>query len=169
MNPAQLIHQDSGNQEWMTPQFVIECARGVLGVIDLDPASSALANERVIACRYFDKETDGLNQEWFGRVFLNHPFGRHSNPDWISKFVGEYDSGRVDEAINICFAATSEGWFAPLMRYPQCYLRPRTQYVLPNGETARGVTKGSVVTYLGPNVDRFFEVFRARGACVRPA
>ena len=49
------------------------------------------------------------------------------------------------------------------MDYPQCFLIPRTNYRGPGGEIVRGVTKGSVVTYLGSAVDAFRREFSALG------
>ena len=45
----QQINQTSGDVEYYTPPAIIEAARLVMGTIDLDPASSETANERVRA------------------------------------------------------------------------------------------------------------------------
>lgn len=140
-----LINQDSGNCEYYTPLRIIDAARKTMGSIDLDPASSKAANRFVQAKVFYDK--NGPDLGWFGNVFLNHPFSRDRNPLWISKLVHEFESGRVNQAICITFAATSEKWFQPLLAQPQCYLVPRTNYRMPDGSTKKGVTKGSVVTY----------------------
>lgn len=70
----QLITQSNSN-EWYTPSDYVEAARRVLRVIDLDPASCKEANRRVKANKFYTKETDGLQQEWSGRVWLNPPYG----------------------------------------------------------------------------------------------
>ncbi len=163
MKAHQLVNQSSGDTEWYTPQFIIEAARKVLGQIDLDPASSALSNKRVKAMRYFTVDDDGLEQDWQGSVWMNHPFSREHNAQWINKLVQEYTDGHVPEAICITFAATSEKWFQPLLRYPQCFLHPRTNYELPDGTINRGVTKGSVVTYLGIDTYAFVDAFKSFG------
>ena len=54
--------QGTGENEWYTPAEYIEAVRDVLKVIELDPASSSLANETVKAKRFYSKEDDGLNQ-----------------------------------------------------------------------------------------------------------
>lgn len=161
MNAAQLINQDSGDYEYYTPPFIIEAARSVLGRIHLDPASSETANEIVRAERYLSK--DGLETTWYGNVWMNHPFSRESNPLWINKLVGHVERGDVFAACCITYAATSEQWFRPLLDFPQCFLQPRTNYYLPDGSVKRGVTKGSVVTYMGPNLKRFREAFAGLG------
>lgn len=161
MKTHQLINQTSGDEEYYTPPFIIEAARKVLGVIDLDPASSRVANRKVRARWILTRKDNGIDPElfWLGRVWLNHPFGRTQNSLWISKLIREYDLGHTVEALCITYACTSEAWFQPLLQYPQCFLTPRTNYYLPNGKLKRGVTKGSVVTYLGTNQHNFAREF----------
>lgn len=59
--------------EHYTPSYLAEAAQEVLGAIDLDPSSTAKANETICACRYYDAVEDGLAQIWGGRVFVNPP------------------------------------------------------------------------------------------------
>lgn len=192
MGNANLINQTSGTVEHYTPPEWTKAAREVLGYIELDPASCEQANQYVKARRFFTRETDGLSQPWRARtLWMNHPFhrgenacpenrekckkkacrerGYHldraipSNDDWISKLLNEYREGHVKEAIIITFANTSEGWFKKLLCFPQCFPNRRVNYHNPDGTVNKGVTKGSVITYLGPNVDRFAEVFSTLG------
>lgn len=163
MNASQHINQDSGDTEWYTPPEIVEAARATMGGIDLDPFSSAEANKRVQATRYFTKEDDGLVQPWAGRVWMNHPFSREMNRLCIEKAVRWYKSGEASQLCCITFAATSESWFQSLMAYPQCFLSPRTNYFLPDGTRKKGVTKGSVVTYMGLNIFAFADAFRGLG------
>lgn len=169
LNNASLINQTSGNFEYYTPSFIVEAARRVMGSIDLDPASSAIANQTVRAMHYYTIEDDGLQQPWFGNVWMNHPFSRANNPKWIDKLRIEYEIGDVGQACCICFAATSEGWFQPLFDYPLCFLSPRTNYVLPDGTLKEDVTKGSVVAYLGLNLLGFITEFKPFGSLTLPA
>ncbi len=54
MNALQNIHADSGETDYWTPPELIASVREFLGVIDLDPASSAKCNrESVKATRFF--------------------------------------------------------------------------------------------------------------------
>lgn len=66
---------------------------------------------------------------------------------------------KASEYYDVLDNGLNQKWFQPLLDFPQCYLSPRTNYYLPDGTKKTGVTKGSVVTYLGDNVDKFKEVF----------
>jgi hypothetical protein len=168
MNPAQLINQTSGVVEYYTPGWITAAAREVMGSIDLDPASSAAANERVKARTYFTADDDGLRYSWYDNVWMNHPFGREGNPLWVRKLVAEYAAGRVKQACCITYACTSEAWFQPLLRFPICFIAKRVNYLLPDGTVKVGVTKGSCVAYLGEKVDRFAGVFGEFGNVLLP-
>jgi ParB family chromosome partitioning protein len=185
MNNATLINQTNSNVEYYTDPRIIAAAKVALGgVISLDPASSDAANVKVGALRYFGKEIDGIAQAWTCKtLWMNHPFGRaeepcmpgcdkdhvhhdyvlHGNSAWIHKLEHEFKLGNFEEGCNITFAATSEKWFQPLMKRPQCYLAPRLNYYLPDGSVKKPVTKGSVVTYFGDRVHRFATAFKNFG------
>lgn len=169
MNNATLINATSGKVEYYTPAPIIEAARRVMGGIDLDPASCEFANRTVQAQTFFTLADNGLRQPWYANtVWLNHPFGRESNPLWIGKLIDGFARKHFHAACCITFACTSEAWFQPLFAYPMCFLSPRTNYLDAHGRTVRGVTKGSVVTYLGPNVQRFADAFGTLGAVMVP-
>lgn len=155
----QLINQDSGKFEYFTPPEIVEAARAVMGSIDLDPASTRKANRWIKAGTIYTLKQDGLKQNWFGNVWMNHPFSRKNNPIWINKLLHEYVNGAVSQAICITYASTSEAWFRDLMDFAQCFLYPRTNYCDEKGKKKRGVTKGSVVTYLGNDMKKFIKAF----------
>lgn len=168
MDAAQYINQTSGEVEYYTPMTIIEAARCTMGSIDLDPASSMIANITVQASVYYDQNFDGLAWDWFGNVWMNHPFGRDTNERWIKKLVSEYRLGNVMQACCITYACTSEAWFKPLYQFPMCFLSPRTNYRLPDGTLKKGVTKGSVVAYLGQFAADFAHNFDKLGHIMLP-
>ena len=85
----------TGDTEWYTPQNILEAAAEVLGVIDLDPASSAAqqAHATVKATRYFTIADNSLEQRWRGRVFLNPPYARGWIDAFVDKMVSAYQAG----------------------------------------------------------------------------
>lgn len=168
MRSAQLINQTSGNCEYRTPQEIVEAARRAMGGINLDPASSYAFNHHIKAEAFFGVQKngtfiDGLKEEWHGRIWLNHPFGRGGNPLWIGKLLEEWDNQRIEAACCITYACTSETWFKPLLLGAQCFLIPRTNFLLPDGSVKKGVTKGSVVTYFGKDIAAFVAAFASLG------
>ncbi|WP_299142426.1 hypothetical protein [uncultured Vibrio sp.] len=77
MNNASLVNQSSEDVEYYTQAEWIEAARLCMGSIELDPASSFIANETVKATRFFTIGDNGLAQEWKAdTLWMNHPFHR---------------------------------------------------------------------------------------------
>jgi hypothetical protein len=165
MNPSTLINQDSGNFEYYTPVEIVELARTLMGTIDLDPASSINANKVIKAKSFYTEKDFPLMKDWIGNIFMNHPFSRINNKLFIKKLVSEFEKNNITQACCITYAATSEKWFEPLLKFPQCFIYGRTNYRLPNGNIKKGVTKGSVITYLGNDIENFIKIFSAIGAC----
>jgi len=65
--------------EWLTPPELVK----KLGVFDLDPCSPVNA-PFLHALHNFTVEDDGLQKEWFGRVYLNPPYGKGMDL-WLQK------------------------------------------------------------------------------------
>jgi hypothetical protein len=88
-----LLSQSDQN-DWRTPRKYLEAARATMGAIDLDPASSAEANETVEAHKFYTKEENGLLLPWKGRVWLNPPYGGEARL-FIERLLKEYQVGNV--------------------------------------------------------------------------
>lgn len=69
------INQDSGEKTWLTPPQIIKA----LGPFDLDPCCPPDMPWRTAEVMYTE-EDDGLSQPWFGRVWLNPPYGKEAKP-----------------------------------------------------------------------------------------
>lgn len=166
------ISLSTGNHEWYTPLEVIESARKVLGVIDLDPASSELANSFVKATKYFSFEDDGLLQEWFGRVWLNPPFNRGIIDAFADKLL---TSSKVESAIVLTDNATDAKWFRKLVEGCSglIFTTSRLNFInsakFVRGEkTARGRhLRGSAFFYFGKSVNAFHVEFGKYGWCCK--
>ena len=163
LSAHQLINQNSGNVEWYTPSAIVEAARQTVSAIDLDPASSEIANQTVQATQFYTSADNGLMQPWLGRVWLNHPFGRKGNAAWIGKLVAEYERGNVTAACCITYASTSEAWYRPLLAYPMCFLHGRTKFIDPTNRRRNSPSKGCTVAYLGNDVGAFTQAFAQLG------
>jgi hypothetical protein len=157
--------QSSGSVEWYTPERYVEATRAVLGGIDLDPASCALANRIVGAAAFYDGDTDGLAHEWHGRIFLNPPYGTTCGA-FVAKALADYRAGRIEAAILLLNGCSYDAqWFRPLWDYLLCFTYGRIPFYSPTGVSNGGAT-GSVFVYLGPDEDRFDAVFSRFGAVV---
>ncbi len=92
--------------EWYTPEWVFQ----ELGLqFDLDPCSPHDAETYVPANTKYTIFDDGLMREWFGRVWLNPPYGRET-PQWINRMV-DHGNGVV-----MVFSRTDAAWCQSAMR-----------------------------------------------------
>lgn len=159
------VTNNSGNNEWYTPSIYIESARKVLGTINLDPASCALANSIVQAESYFTQETNGLDKEWKGKVWLNPPYSSSLIKLFIKKLVDEYQSGNVEEAILLVNNATETQWAraALIDCNSACLVEKRIKFLNKDLVPANTPLQGQMFVYFGKNKERFSEVFSAYG------
>lgn len=162
-SPNRAYKNSSESNEWYTPPYVIELAREVMGDIDLDPASSREANLKVKAGEIFSEETDGLLQDWFGRVWLNPPYGDEAGK-FAHKLVEEYENGNVEQALLLVAARTDNQWFRKLRKYPRCFLFGRIKFIDgQTGEIAQSAGFPSMVVYFGDDLPKFAQVFKEFG------
>jgi ParB family chromosome partitioning protein len=162
--PAQ--SHNSGDSEWYTPLAYIGAARAVMGGIDLDPASTAVANEVVGATLIFTEEDDGLAHPWAGRVWMNPPYTQPFVGDFCAKLVQEFGDGNVSQAITLTNNATETKWFYSLAEVGSaiCFPRGRVKFWHPEKESAP--LQGQAVVYLGENVAAFRQAFAGFGFTV---
>ena len=152
--------QGTGENEWYTPPQYIEAARKVLGVIELDPASSEIAQRAVQAQRYFTVDDNGLAQPWAGTVWLNPPYSQPEIGDFCQKLVTELTEGNVTEAILLTHNYTDTGWFhmAESIAAAICFTKGRIKFVDQDGGTC-APTQGQAFFYYGEAQQLFREVF----------
>lgn len=160
--------QGTGENEWFTPEPLIVLARKVLGKIDLDPASSAQAQKVIRAGKFHTAETNGLQHEWRGRIWLNPPFAQPAIEHFVSKMVGEYVAKRVAAAIMLTHNYTDTAWFHQAANEATaiCFTRGRVKFYKPDG-TIAAPTQGQAFFYFGKGVKKFSSVFGDVGFVVR--
>ena len=168
--PAQAMKRahamyNTGDNEWYTPSNLIDCARSFLGAIDLDPASSALANETVRAMTWYGVEQDGLAQRWHGRVWMNPPYARGLIERFVERLMESHLAGDVPEALILVNNATDTRWFHHLQSAPHRHtlaLSYRVKFASPEGRDPNAM-QGQVVVYLGSRRAEFALAFSAHG------
>lgn len=159
---GKLISQSGGSEHWYTPLPHIEAARSVLGAIDLDPASSDIANRTVRASRYFTENDDGLKYDWAGRVWMNPPYGEPAGR-FVAKLAGHLEDGSVTAAVVlVSLHAMSAAWFGPLFGGLLCVTSGRVKFTDQEGN-AGSPTFGSVFAYFGPDGRLFAKEFAQFG------
>jgi phage N-6-adenine-methyltransferase len=157
----------SDQNDWRTPRKFLVAAHAVLGGIDLDPATSAEANETVEAAQFYTEEDDGLAQPWKGRVWLNPPYGGQARL-FVERLVREYEVGNVTAGITLVNSHPTEtAWFQQLFRYAICFVRGRIDFGGPSREVSTNSTHGSALAYLGQDTEAFAARFSEFGAVVR--
>lgn len=165
--PLPHVAHNSGNNEWYTPKSYIEAATHVLGSIDLDPASTEIANTVVQADIFYTVEDDGLSHEWSGRVWMNPPYAAELVGKFCDKLAQHVSTGEVPEAIVLVNNATETGWFNTLIfdASAVCFPKGRVKFWNPNKESAP--LQGQALIYIGSNPDDFCEEFLQFGWVAR--
>ena len=156
------IAYNSGNNEWYTPADIIEAARRMMGGIDLDPASSDIANKVVKAGKYYTAETNGLDKEWFGNVWLNPPYAAELIEAFTNKATAE--APNIKQMIILVNNATETRWFRSLVGISSaiCFPSSRVKFYLPNGKVGAPL-QGQALLYVGADPSKFLAEFAAFG------
>lgn len=159
------VTHNTGNDEWYTPPEYIHAARDVLGAIDLDPASSPVANQVVRARRYHTIDDNGLACDWAGRVWMNPPYSTGLVERFVTKLLNAYQTGAVPAAIALTNNATETRWWQALGRRSAavCMLSGRIKFRSVTGEVAGAGLQGQTIAYLGADRDVFVQRFAEFG------
>ena len=152
--PKAHVSYNTGENEWYTPACYIESARRVMGSIDLDPASSLIANERVGATKIYTQEDDGLQYEWSGNVWMNPPYAQPLIMHFISKLA---ESENVNQAIVLVNNGTETAWGQTLLKACSsvCFPQGRIKFIDPEGNPGQSPLQGQMIAYIGSNTDAF--------------
>ena len=159
---------NGGNNEWYTPEPYIKAACAVMGCIDLDPASSIIANKIVNAKIFYSEEDNGLTKPWAGKVWMNPPYAAEYISKFCEKISTHYSAGEVTEAIILVNNATETAWFNTLVKVSSAVVFPcsRVKFYAPDGKLAAPL-QGQAVIYMGKNPESFIQEFKQFGWCAR--
>jgi phage N-6-adenine-methyltransferase len=157
------VANNSGNNEWYTPPEYIAAARACMGGIDLDPASSDIANRTVRASRYYTKEVNGLTKSWSGRVWMNPPYSRDCIKSFCEKLVASLDD--IETACVLVNNATETAWFQMMAKATAaiCFPSGRVKFINEFGVRSKSPLQGQAILYFGSDAARFVESFSRFG------
>lgn len=118
----------ANSANWITPSWITNLAREVMdGVIHLDPASCAEANQFVKAQTYFDRKINGLETPWshaddtLTNVWINPPGGwEHVAVPQVTKRNGLTMISNV-EGETVKLSRVKLWWQRLLAQYVQTY------------------------------------------------
>jgi len=156
----------TGDHESYTPAIYIEASRKVMGSIDLDPASNALAQNIVKADKYYTLEDDGLKHEWEGNIFLNPPYSHPEIVYFVDKLLNVLQNGQ--QAILLTNNNTDTNFFHRAAKRASaiCFTKGRINFHKPDGSIS-SPTNGQIFYYYGNNVGVFTDTFSEFGLIMR--
>lgn len=114
-----------GSSVWLTPRWILH----TLGVFDLDPCAAPDPASWPTARVHYALPQDGLAEPFFGRVWLNPPYGKEARV-WLAK-MAEHGIGTA-----LLFGRTDTRWFADnVLKHPNAtglfFLEGRVNFVRP--------------------------------------
>lgn len=155
------VSNNSGENEWYTPEKYIDAARYVMESIDVDPASSDIANETVKATKYYTIEDDGLKQKWEGNVWMNPPYAQPLVTEFTEAFTNKWIDGEIHQGCVLVNNATETSWYQNMMKEADaiCFIKGRIKFIDKNGVASGAPLQGQTVLYFGGNVEKFTNAF----------
>lgn len=130
--PRRVSDVAAGDQRETPEWLVVELARRYAGgEFTLDAAASP---ENAVADAYYTAESNGLEQLWPGRVFVNCPWS--DIEPWVLRAHGEVCEGNAEVVVMVLPARTGTEWFAYALKHAELisFIRGRPQFDRPDGE-----------------------------------
>jgi hypothetical protein len=178
--------------ELITNKDLVQAAHALLGNIDLDVASSKVANEYVNADKYYTPQDDAINcQDWFGKVYLFPPSGTYfwdkkndrwkktratsptlisSHALWFKKLYGNWLNGSIEQGLYFTNCLEMIRYDQRIFDFPMCILKTPPR-LFRNSSTGVTVHKTctSFLVYLQPMNDsaaatqKFIDIYSEKG------
>ena len=163
-NTGAHVSNNSGDNEWYTPKEYLDAVKCVMGSIDVDPASSQIANTIVQAATYYTVADDGRNKDWTGNVFMNPPYAHPLIDEFTNKLISEIQSGNTKQAIVLVNNATETKWFQSLANKAAavCFPQSRLRFWSPEKASATPL-QGQAFLYFGNDIKAFRSEFGKYG------
>jgi len=163
--PIAHVSQSTGENEWYTPAKYIEAAKAVMGDIDVDPASSKIANQTIKAKKYYTIKDNGLIKSWEGRVWMNPPYAQPLIVKFSETFTRKYKSGEIKEACILINNATETAWLQMMLEISDviCFIKGRIKFIDIEGNASGSPLQGQLILYFGNNNKKFINEFNQFG------
>jgi hypothetical protein len=162
MKAKGFTHDSVANKsvDWYTPEWIFND----LGLeFDLDPAAPTGGVEWIPAKQHYDIYTDGLVSEWFGRVWLNPPYGKNTG-EWL-RLMHLHKNG-----VALVFNRTDCKWFHDYVSKADAilFLQGRVKFVDGLGVTSNnGAGTGSMLIAWGAENVQALEKMKDKGFLVK--
>lgn len=162
--------------EWITNSDLVDSAHLLMDGIDLDVASSAVANQYVNAKHYLTPKDDGLNgHEWYGKVYLFPPnysyFFEKKNSRWKrtrglsptltsgyavwwNTLKRKWLTGEIEQGLFFANCPDMVRYCQDMFDFPICFLKNTPllkRHFLSSGNIDARNTCTSFVVYLQPS------------------
>jgi len=121
---------------WLTPLWLVK----KLGTFDLDPCG--YPGHFTAKELYCETDRDGLAEDWFGRVWLNPPYGNEIG-FWLDR-LQIHGNG-----IALVFARTETNWFQRLNPDLIFLLKGRIKFLRPDYSEGSNAGHGSMLLAFG--------------------
>jgi hypothetical protein len=190
--PIHDIRKQREDQELITNYDLVASAHALLNGIDLDVASSKVANTYVQADKFYTPIDDGLNaQDWYGKVYLFPPRGAYfwdkrngrwkitraasptlvsSHAVWFRKLYKSWFAREVSQALYFTNCPDMIRYEQKIFDFPVCILKTAPTLVK---NSSNGITKHktctSLLVYLPPLDDtgnatqKFIDIYSEKG------
>ena len=144
MKAKGFTHDSVANKtvDWYTPEWLF---KEMNTTFTLDPCSPEGGVPWIPAVMHYSLKDDGLTAQWFGKVWLNPPYGTHTSA-WLSR-MHEHRNG-----IALVFSRTDTQWFHDYVRYADAilFVKSRINFVDGLGKTgSSGSGCGSLLAAWG--------------------
>lgn len=116
---------------WLTPLWLIDS----LGEFDLDPCG---LKHHKTAKKIIQIPNDGLSEQWFGRVWLNPPYGKEQQA-WLKK-IQTHKSG-----IALIFNRIETKWIQPFLENGFFAIQGRIKFLTENKNEMSNAGCGSIL------------------------